>query len=106
MKRREFIQSLATTATGYALLQAAHTTQLQAQPAGAASSIPGIEGHTLVSTFTLRGMEWKVYEDLRTRDGAFTFISARGDNRIMAKSAEAQFPDADPQHLGLSMDDI
>jgi hypothetical protein len=106
MKRREFIQSLATTATGYALLQAAHTTQLQAQPAGAASSIPSIEGHTLVSTFTLRGMEWKVYEDLRTRDGAFTFISARGDHRSMAKSAEAQFPDADPLHLGLSMDDI
>ncbi|MGH9814564.1 MAG: Tat pathway signal protein [Candidatus Acidiferrales bacterium] len=105
MKRRNFIQSLATTAVGTSLLQAAHAASLNPQ-ASAATATSSTEGHTLVSEFNFRGAQWEVYEDLRTRDGAITFVSARGDKRVMAKSAEAQFPDADPQHLGLSMDDV
>ncbi|MGH7946922.1 MAG: Tat pathway signal protein, partial [Opitutaceae bacterium] len=105
MKRRNFIQSLATTAVGSSLLQAARAASLDPQ-ASAAPATSSTEGHTLISEFSFRGAQWKVYEDLRTRDGAITFVSARGDRRVMGKSAEAQFPDADPQHLGLSMDDV
>jgi hypothetical protein len=103
MKRRLFLQNLATTAVGTSLLQqGAAALQPQDAPAASASTA----GHTLVSEFSLRGTQWKAYEDLRTRDGAITFVSARGERRLLVKSAEAVFPDADPQHLGLSMDDI
>ena len=64
-----------------------------------------VTGHTLVSQFTLEGTEWKVYEDLRTRDGALTFVSPRGA-RVLTKSAEPAFAEADPPHLGLSMEEI
>src|ERR1019366_2845108 len=106
MKRRDFIQSFATTATGLAFLRAAHATSLDQQISGTAPAAASTEGHTLVSEFNLRGTQWKVYEDLRTRDGAFTFVSAGGEKRVMPKSAEAQFPGGEPQHLGLSMDEI
>jgi hypothetical protein len=106
MKRREFIQSLATTAAGYALLQTAHASSLHPQAGGAAATTANTEGHTFVSQFSLHGTQWKVYEDLRTRDGAITFLSAHGDKRVLAKSAEAQFPGDEPLHLGLSMDEI
>src|SRR5882724_8645945 len=107
MKRRDFIQSLATSATGLAFLQAAHanTFSPQSSATGAAAATT-TEGHTLVSEFSLHGTQWKVYEDLRTRDGAITFVSASGQTRLMSKSAEAQFPGDEPQHLGLSMDEI
>jgi hypothetical protein len=106
MKRRDFIQSLATSATGLAFLQAAHATTLDPRTSAAGAAAATIEGHTLVSEFSLRGTQWKVYEDLRARDGAITFVSASGQKRVMPKSAEAQFPGDEPQHLGLSMDEI
>src|SRR6185295_16931806 len=67
---------------------------------------PDTEGHTLVSTFKIDTTTWKVYEDLRTREGVLTFISSRGDSRVLGKSAEATFADSDPPHLGVSMNDI
>src|SRR5690348_4831907 len=68
------------------------------------SAPPDISGHTQISEFTLDGTHWKVYEDLRDRDGAITFVSPSG-SRVLTKSAEACFA-TDPPHLGLSMDDI
>lgn len=106
MKRRDFIQTFATTATGLAFLKAAHATNLDSQISGSAGAATSTEGHTLISEFGLRGTQWKVYEDLRTRDGAITFVSAGGEKRVMTKSAEAQFPGAEPQHLGLTMEEI
>jgi hypothetical protein len=106
MKRRTFIQNLTTAAVGSALLQATHGANLDPQAAGAAAATQSTEGHTLVCEFSLRGTQWKVYEDLRTRDGTITFLSARGERRVMAKSAEAQFPGEEPRHLGLSMEEI
>jgi hypothetical protein len=106
MKRREFIQNLATTATGCSLLKSAYATSLDQKAGSTAAISASTDGLTLVSEFDLHGTKWKAYEDLRTRDGAITFHSARGEKRVLAKSAEAQFPDVGPQHLGLSMDDI
>lgn len=88
MNRRNFLHSLA--ATGVALsAEAADTT----------------EGHTEVCQFQLAGVEWKVYEDLRTRDGAITFVSAHG-RRVLTKSAEPAFTESDPPYLGLRLEDI
>jgi len=72
----------------------------------ASAPAASIEGHTLVAEFTRNGTAWKVYEDLRTRDGNITFVSDRAGQRVLRKSAEAAFAETEPPHLGLSMDDI
>jgi len=106
MRRREFFQSLATTAAGCSVLQAAHASRIEAPPANQAGSTVSVEGMTLVSQFDFRETTWQVYEDLRTRDGAVVFRSERGVQRVLAKSVEAQIPGPGPQHLGLSMEEI
>src|SRR6266571_9338237 len=65
-----------------------------------------IEGHTLISEFKIDATMWKVYEDLRTREGAITFVSSKDGVRVLRKSAEATFPGADPAYLGLNLKDI
>jgi hypothetical protein len=105
MKRRDFIQDVATTAAGCSLLQSANAAGLRQLSSGA-SAAASVAGHTLISEFSLHGAQWQAYEDLSARDGVITFVSARGEKRVLSKTAEAQFPEADPQHLGLSMDDI
>lgn len=64
------------------------------------------EGHTLQCTFTRDGEQWKVYEDLRVRDGVITFVSAAGQARVLPKTAEAVFAEDGPQYLGLELKDI
>jgi len=106
MDRREFL--LKGTASA-ALLS--HAKEMYAvlspktQGLGPTGASPDISGHTLISEFTLNGTHWKVYEDLRERDGAITFLSPSG-SRVLTKSAEAAFANDDPAHLGLSMDEI
>lgn len=104
MKRREFIQSLAGTAAGLAFANpaAAFVTPSSSE----ASSISTLDGHTLVAEFKVNAASWKVYEDLRTRDGDITFVSAQGASIVLPKSAEAAFAEANPPHLGFSMDEI
>jgi hypothetical protein len=70
--------------------------------AGAAS----VEGHTLLCTFPRGGETWKVYEDLRTRDGAITFVSSDGRARVLPKSAEAVFQEDGPAYLGMKLAEI
>jgi hypothetical protein len=106
MKRREFLTNLASTVANVPLGHAAGA--FAEQPNNDQSSLPSssLDGHTIVAEFTLNATAWKVYEDLRSRDGDITFISASGGKRLLRKSAEAAFAEADPPHLGLSMDDI
>jgi hypothetical protein len=102
---------------------AASTAALNLLPAGAAQLAPAerpggflrgakpaseapIDGHTLLATFARNGENWKVYEDLRTRDGAITFLSQTGKARILRKTAEATFPESGPQHLGVDLKQI
>jgi hypothetical protein len=65
-----------------------------------------LEGHTLISEFKVDATVWKVYEDLRTREGAITFVSSKEEVRVLRKSAEASFPEAGPAYLGLDLKDI
>src|SRR5215475_805136 len=70
------------------------------------SAAPDVAGHTTVAEFDFNGARWKVYEDLRERDGRVTFVSGRSV-RVLTKSAEPAFVDGDPPpHLGLKMDEI
>ena len=65
-----------------------------------------VEGHTLLCTFSRNGETWKVYEDLRTRDGAITFVSSSGTARVLRRLRKQAFADDGPQHLGLDLKDI
>jgi len=110
MNRRKFLQSLTvTTAAIRGLSGSAPAAALNAIEAGLApvsSSDVDIAGHTLVCEFRTAGASWKVYEDLRTRDGSMTFISSQGRARVLGKSAEAAFAEADKPYLGLDLKDI
>ncbi|HET6176067.1 MAG TPA: Tat pathway signal protein [Candidatus Sulfotelmatobacter sp.] len=111
--RRAFLQGVAATAAGFDLLSgsvtaAAELTALVPEKP-ARKSISGspvsLEGHTLVSEFKTPIATWKVYEDLRTREGALVFVSSNGETRQLAKSAEASMPEGTP-YLGLALKDI
>src|SRR5438874_6973860 len=64
-----------------------------------------VAGHTLISEFTMDSTKWKVYEDLRTREGAITFISSAGA-RVLTKSSEASFAEETTPYHGLTLKDI
>src|SRR5437660_10055775 len=98
MNRRRFLQNVALTSA--ALETAA------AEPEPQSSEPPKLEGHTLLSEFSLDGISWKVYEDLRTRDGVIMFVSARGTTRVLSKTAEPVFATAEKPYLGLALQDI
>src|ERR1700759_5576127 len=91
MDRRTFLQGLALSTAGAEFASGAED---------------ATDGHTLMAEFKIKDLAWKVYEDLRTRDGAITFVPSHGPSRILSKSAEAAFAEADPLHLGLNMNDV
>src|SRR5215472_1783898 len=99
MNRRRFLQNVALTG---AALETAAAIEPEPQPA----EPPNLDGHTRLCEFTLDGVTWKVHEDLRTRDGAITFVPSRGATRVMWKTAEPTFATADQPYLGLSLQDI
>ena len=106
MNRRRFLENVVVASA------AATTISAKAEVVGSFADEPtppvppDITGHTLVGTFALDGTRWEIYEDLRTREGVLTFISSRGASRVLGKSAEPTFAEAEPAHLGLSMNDI
>jgi hypothetical protein len=113
MDRRRFLQNLAVTTAAIPYLKQAGKAAAQTKKAAAPAAAPAkhgpppdVAGHTLVAEFKSGGASWKVYEDLRTRDGAITFISSSGASRVMPKSAEASFSEAATPYLGLKLDDI
>src|SRR3569623_1864835 len=99
MDRRRFLQTVAASAAAVNALGAVAEPLRRPQPASRAasgtisSSEAKIEGHTLICSFTRKDETWKVYEDLRTRDGAITFVSSKGVARVLPKSAEQTFAD-------------
>ncbi len=97
MERRRFLQSLAVTS---AVAQAG--LPVDAAEVGEADT----EGHTLLCEFQLDAATWKVYEDLSRREGPITFESPGRAGRVLAKSAEATFAEANPPYLGLKIGDI
>src|SRR5215831_2438501 len=107
MNRRHFLQNAAVASMGVKYFTDVPAPgQPELMPPDANLREPDLEGHTLVCTFDRDGSNWKVYEDLRAREGVLTFVSSRGQSRVLRKSAEATFAESDPPHLGLSMNDI
>jgi hypothetical protein len=112
MDRRQFLKDITATTAGITCFPSesraskrrieTNATNTTIAPESAADT----EGYTLLCEFTLDSAVWKVYEDLRTRDGSIALVSPSGKIRMMAKSAEAAFAGADPPHLGLSLNDI
>ncbi|MGB8675255.1 MAG: hypothetical protein WCD27_12945 [Candidatus Acidiferrales bacterium] len=112
MDRRKFLQNLAVTSAAYGYLSPVSNNTSGAEfpePAGQNSSgtaSPDVQGYTLVSQFQHGSAEWKVYEDLRTRDGSLVYVSSAGMSRVLAKTVEATFPESEPPYLGLALKDI
>ena len=113
MDRREFLHGIAATAGGLELLAGRVGAATDSNPvtsAGAARKAAhgpavSIEGYTFVIEFRTESESWKVYEDLRTRDGSLVFISSTGASRSLTKSAEASIPEGTP-YLGLTLKEI
>src|SRR5258708_16224970 len=102
MDRRRFIQSMAVATAGMKNVQSfagqnATGSKTAASGVSPSNLIPAkninIEGHTLLCTFKQGPQTWTVYEDLRTRDGAISFLSSSGNGRVLTRNAEANFPD-------------
>src|SRR5437867_10341656 len=106
MNRRRFLQDVVVASAAATTISAKAEVVERFANETTPSGPPDITGHTLVATFVLDGTQWKVYEDLRTREGVLTFVSSRGEARVLGKSAEPTFAEAEPAHLGLSMNGI
>src|SRR5580700_6724628 len=112
MDRRGFLHGMAATAAGFDLLSGSvrATAELsrlpQEKPAQkGVSGAVSVEGHTLILQFKTTAATWKVYEDLRTREGALVFVSSNGEKHQLTKSAEASMPEGTP-YLGLALKEI
>src|SRR4051812_1068508 len=99
MDRREFLQNLALTA---AAVQSVPTVASGAEQTAPADTT----GHTLQCQFQHNNTTWKVYEDLSKREGAITFVPARGASRQLTKRLEACFSQAATPFLGLTQQEI
>lgn len=110
MDRRRFLQNIAAgTAAMHSLVAAAEPSEAPAIPRAqlrGTRTHPSVDGHTRLSNFVLDGEHWTVYEDLRTRDGAVTFLSSSGNARVLPKTAEAVFPEPGTPYLGLELSKI
>jgi len=115
MRRRDFLHGLATSAVGLELL--ARSAGASAQPSasnvrsrgGKITAAVSVEGYTLITEFKVGADSWKVYEDIRTREGSLVFLSSSGrtsgETRVLTKSAEASMAEGSP-YLGLALKDI
>jgi hypothetical protein len=113
MDRRDFLQGIAATAAGFELLGGSISASTELSPLDLEKPVRkavsghavSVEGHTLIVEFKTEAATWKVYEDLRTREGPLVFVSSAGDARQLTKSAEASMPEGTP-YLGLALKDI
>lgn len=110
MDRRRFLQNMAATSAAFPYFPGFGEAEEAPNPVeniqlGLLSQVPDTAGHTLVCHFTVDSVDWKVYEDLRQREGDITFLSAYGA-RVLRKSAEAAFVEAGAPYLGLDLKDI
>ncbi len=113
MHRRDFLHGIAATAAGLEVLSHGVIGIAQDTPHGARrrvrkadpTSRASLDGYSIVAGFDTEDASWKVYEDLRTRDGSLVLVSSAGDTRVLSKSAEASMAEGKP-YLGLSLKDI
>jgi hypothetical protein len=105
--RRHFLQAMAAATAGFQVLSSG--TEIFAEtvkPEERSSGIrPSVEGYTLAAEFKDATASWKVYEDLRTREGSIIFVSSNGHTRELTRSAEASMAEGE-YYLGLKLKDI
>jgi hypothetical protein len=115
MDRRRFLQGMAAATAGLSPLPAmgGKTSENdlfagigRSEAGWVSSASTDVAGHTLLCSFRLGADEWKVYENLSTRDGAITFLSSSGTARVLEKSAEACFPGPAAPYFGMKLSDI
>ena len=114
MDRRLFLKNLALTTAAARYFPGVNAKNRSAEEEAAhvlpevplVASVPDVDGHTQICEFKRDSTSWKVFEDLRTRDGVITFISSRGTSRALPKTAEATFAESSAPYLGLSLKDI
>ena len=111
MRRRTFLRGVAATAAAMDTQFVSGVLHRDAQIprtafAPSLSADHDVLGHTLVCEFRDGSTAWKVYEDLRVRDGVITFINSEGHGRVLRKSAEPTFSEARVPYLGLDLKDI
>lgn len=116
MDRRNFLQGVVLTTLAAGVLS--KSSQTEADPKRDSASIDpeeillssisesDVQGHTLLCEFTLGSANWKVYEDLNTRDGTFTFLCSKGGGVVLSRNSEATFADPATHYLGLKIEDI
>jgi hypothetical protein len=108
MRRREFLQGIAATATSLEILSRSIGASAQTAPVRRAprkNQAVSLEGYTLVAEFNAEARSWKAHEDLRIRDGSVVFVASSGETRILAKTAELSTQEG-PLYLGLALKDI
>src|SRR5580693_1663407 len=107
MRRRDFLQGMAASAASLEICDVSAATALPAaRKSWRKTAVAGsLEGYTPVIEFKRQADSWKVYEDLRTREGSLAFVSSSGDARLLTKSAEASMPEGSP-YLGLALKDV
>jgi hypothetical protein len=119
MDRRKFLQSIAIASAAMNALPAIakegtessgiDSLSLSAEETESEATQLDVEGHTLICTFKNGETDWKVYEDLRTREGVISLVASSHQGHVLAKSAEASYPDypdATLAYLGLKLADI
>jgi hypothetical protein len=67
--------------------------------------VPSTEAYTLVCSFQHESVDWKAYEDLRTRDGSLIFLSPKR-HISLTKSVEATFSEAEKPYMALDIKEI
>jgi hypothetical protein len=111
MHRRNFLQGIAATATGWDALSrslggsAATSPTAPRKVAQKGAVAASLDGYTQVASFKTEADSWTVWEDLRTREGSLAFVASSGERRMLAKTAEASMPEGIP-YLGLALKDI
>src|SRR5881394_957210 len=102
MDRRDFLQSMAVAAASLEALAgspvAADSGLIALANGSQRASLDPVstDGCTLLCEFKRRSLLWKVYEDLRSRDGSIIFVSAIGETRELTKSAELSMAEGTP----------
>jgi hypothetical protein len=113
MDRRKFLQGVAASAAGLTA-GSGRPERVEAADAMAVADVPenppvspvSVEGYTLLAEFDRGPVHWKVYEDLRTREGALVFVNADGRQRLFPKSLERTFADPAKLYNGQTLREI
>jgi hypothetical protein len=111
MDRRNFLQAMATAAAGLEVLNGSAVTGESPLPHLPKSSehkpraAIAIDGYTRICEFKRGAEVWRVYEDLRTREGSIVFVSSDGDAWELPKTAEASMAEGIP-YFGLTLKEV